>query len=67
MYIKDIAKNITANTKIFVDDTKVKDKIEKEEDVENLQKNLDELFASARKQQHDVQWHQISTPQIWPR
>ena len=44
MYIKDIAKNVNANTKIFVDDTKVKDKIEKEEDVENLQKNLDELF-----------------------
>ena len=44
MYIKDIAKNVTASIKIFVDDTKVKNKIEKEEDVENLQMNLDLLY-----------------------
>jgi hypothetical protein len=33
-----------ANIKIFVDDTKVKNKIEKAEDVENLQENLDKLY-----------------------
>ena len=44
MYIKYIAKNVTASITIFVDDTKVKNKIEKEEDVENLQMNLDLLY-----------------------
>ena len=44
MYIRDIAKKVTANTKIFVDDTKIKDTIKEEADVEKLQKNLDLLF-----------------------
>ena len=44
MYIKDISKNITANTMVFVDDTKMKDIIKDEEDVEKLQANLDKLF-----------------------
>ena len=44
IYINDIAKKFTASIKIFVDDTKVKNKIEKEEDVENLQMNLDLLY-----------------------
>ena len=44
MYIQDISKNVNANTKIFVDDTKIKDIIKEEEDVEKLQSNLDRLF-----------------------
>ena len=44
MYIQDISKHVTANTKIFVDDTKIKDIIIEEEDVEKLQANLDKLF-----------------------
>ena len=44
MYIRDIAKKVTANTKIFVDDTKIKDTIKEKADVEKLQKNLDLLF-----------------------
>ena len=44
MYIQDISKKVTANTKIFVDDTKIKDIIMEEEDVEKLQDNLDKLF-----------------------
>ena len=44
MYIQDISKNVNANTKIFVDDTKIKDIIKEEKDVEKLQANLDKLF-----------------------
>ena len=40
----DITNDITANTKLFVDDAKVKSLIEKEEDVEALQENLDKLY-----------------------
>ena len=43
-FIGDIKKEITANMKLFVVDAKVKDLIEKEEDVEELQKNLDKLY-----------------------
>ena len=44
MFIGDIKKEVTANMKLFVDDAKVKDFIEKEDDVEELQKNLDKLY-----------------------
>ena len=44
MYIRDISKHISANTKVFVDDTKMKDIIRNEDDVERLQENLDKLF-----------------------
>ena len=44
MYIKDISKEVTAKVKIFVDDTKVKDVITEDEDVEKLQAELDKLF-----------------------
>ena len=37
MYIKDISKHVDANIKIFVDDTKIKDIIRYEADVEKLQ------------------------------
>ena len=44
MYIQDISKGITAQIKIFVDDTKMKDVISEEKDVEKLQGELDKLF-----------------------
>ena len=44
MYIKDISKEVTAKVKIFVDDTKIKDVITEDEDVEKLQAELDKLF-----------------------
>ena len=44
MFIGDITDDTTANTKLFVDDAKVKSKIEKEEDVVALQANLDTLY-----------------------
>jgi hypothetical protein len=44
MFIGDITDDITANTKLFVDDAKVKSPVSKEEDVEHLQDNLDKLF-----------------------
>ena len=44
MYIKDLSKGVTANVKIFVDDTKIKDEIQEEKDVEKLQTELDKLF-----------------------
>ena len=45
MYIQDISKEITAKINIFVDDTKIKDVISKEKDVEKLQGELDKLFV----------------------
>ena len=44
MYITDITKEVTASIKLFVDEAKVKKKIETEEDVENFQENLDKLY-----------------------
>ena len=44
MYIKDLSKEVTAKVKIFVDDTKIKDVISEDEDVEKLQAELDKLF-----------------------
>ena len=39
-----MSKNITANMKFFVDDAKLKDSINTEEDVEKLQENLENLY-----------------------
>ena len=44
MFIKDISKEITANVKIFVDDTKIKDVIKEVTDVVHLQGELDKPF-----------------------
>ena len=44
MYIRDLSKNVKANIKIFVEDTKMKNVINDENDVEELQANLDRLF-----------------------
>ena len=44
MFIQDISIDMTINTKIFVDDTKIKEKILTEEDVINVQENLDQLY-----------------------
>ena len=45
IFIGDLTKNLTASTKLFVDDAKVKKQILNEEDVENLQNNLDTLYT----------------------
>ena len=44
IYISDIGNEVTAKLKIYVDDSKVKDKIEKEDDVEKLQENLKKMY-----------------------
>ena len=44
IFIGDITDDTTANTQLFVDNAKVKSKIEKEKDVEALQVNLDTLY-----------------------
>ena len=44
MFIKDISKEVTAKTNLFVDGDKVNDNIENDEDVQKLQANLDKLF-----------------------
>ena len=44
IFISDMTKDVTANIKLFVDDAKVKDTINDEEDVEELQSNLDKLY-----------------------
>ena len=43
IYISDIGEDLTAQTLVYVDDTKVKQKVNTEEDVENLQKELEKL------------------------
>ena len=45
MYIQDISRGITAKMNIFVDDTKIKDVISEDKDVEKLQGELDKLFV----------------------
>ena len=44
MLIQDISTDMTISTKIFVDDTKINEKILTEEDVINVQENLDQLY-----------------------
>ena len=48
IFIGDISKGVSANTLVYVDDSKVKDKIETEEDVSRLQENLDKIYQWER-------------------
>ena len=43
IYISDIGQDLIANTLVYVDDTKVKQKVTSESDVEDLQKELIKL------------------------
>ena len=49
MYIEDMTEDVKSNTKIFVDDAKVKNKIENEDDVQNLQADLDKMYIWQKK------------------
>ena len=44
IYISDLGKNIEALIKIYVDDSKIKDRIKTEEDVEKMQTNLEKMY-----------------------
>ena len=44
IYILDMTEKISANAKIFVDDAKIKKKINSEDDVESMQSDLEKLF-----------------------
>ena len=44
IFVKDMTKKIKSNTKLFVDDAKLKNCISKEEDVEAFQEDLHELY-----------------------
>ena len=44
IFVKDMTKKIKSNTKLFVDDAKLKNSISKEDDVEAVQEDLDELY-----------------------
>ena len=48
IYISDIGEGLTAQTLVYVDDTKIKQKVNTEEDVENLQKELEKLDKWAK-------------------
>ena len=48
IYISDIGDNISAVKKVHVDDTKVKNGVQSEEDVLELQENLDRLYEWSR-------------------
>ena len=48
IYISDIGTNISAMKKVYVDDTKIKKGINKEEDVEDLQEDLEKQYAWAK-------------------
>ena len=47
IYISDIAENVNAKIKVYVDDTKAKNGIKEEKDVENLQSDLDTMYRWA--------------------
>ena len=51
MFIGNITEDIEANTRLFVDDAKLKDLIETEDDVEKLQKSMKKLFERESKNQ----------------
>ena len=44
IYISDISENVTAKVKVYVGDSKVKERIADETDVERLQANLDIMY-----------------------
>ena len=44
MYIADLTKEVESDTKIFVDDAKVKKKIDNENDVQKLQSDIEKMF-----------------------
>ena len=48
IYISDIGEDLIAKTLVYVDDTKVKQKVNSEEDVESLQKELEKLDKWAK-------------------
>ena len=43
IYISDIGEDLSAKALVYVDDTKIKQRVNNEEDVENLQKELEKL------------------------
>ena len=45
IYIADIGENVKGKLQVYVDDTKLKKPIETESDVENLQEDLECLYA----------------------
>ena len=45
IYISDISEGVNANTLVYVDGTKLKQKVKSEEDVELLQQELDKIFS----------------------
>ena len=49
VYISDIAENLIASTLVYVDDTKLKQKVKTEEDVEMMQVELQKLYLWGRK------------------
>ena len=48
VYISDIAERLKANTLVYVDDTKVRQRVNKEEDIELMQVELDKLYQWGR-------------------
>ena len=44
MFVSDMGEELETKPKLFVDDAKVKEKIESDEDVENMQNNLEKLY-----------------------
>jgi hypothetical protein len=49
IYISDIAENLIASTLVYVDDTKLKQKVKTEEDVEMMQVELQKLYLWGKK------------------
>lgn len=44
MYIEDMNEDVESNTKVFVDDAKVKKKIDNEDDVQKLQADIEKMY-----------------------
>ena len=66
-YISDIGNNIRANMKIYLDDSKAKDKIETEEDVETLQESLDQLYAWGKSNNMKFNGSKFQVLRFWPK
>ena len=56
IHISDIAEGLKANTLVYVDDTKVRQRVNKEDDIELMQVELDKLYQWGRNNNMELTW-----------
>ena len=69
IYISDIGEELNVKALVYVDDTKVKQKVNTEEDVEELQQELEKLdkWANANNMKFKIQWKEIPSGKVWAK